>query len=130
MKRNILFSFFLILFCLAFSSIVFCADQVASLTWNQELAADLEGWNVYISEVDGDISGVIPIRVDFVSEQPSYTTPVTIDSPNGVVKTWYITVTAFDTSGNESGQADWISFVVDFESPSIPLELLIEIRRV
>lgn len=70
--------------------------QAIALDWGDNLEEDLDGYNVYRSEVSGD-PGEHVARVD-ASEY--------VDADVVIDTTYYYTTTATDTSGNESGPSE------------------------
>lgn len=61
--------------------------------------------------------------------QTEYTGTKTLTSPDGQTKTYYFTLTAFDTSGNESAKSNEVSAVIDFEAPGVPLQLKVTVTN-
>jgi len=88
--HRICIAILLSLFFLTASSKVFAAD--ATLSWNANTETDLAGYKVYVGTVSRSYGTPIVL-----GKQTSYTVT------NLGIGTYFFSVTAFDTSGNESG---------------------------
>lgn len=108
-------SVFTILFLFLFLPLSYAqqADTV-KLAWDANTESDLAGYKLYI----GTASGTYDSNID-VTNVTEYTIP------NLTVGTTYFFVgTAYDTSGNESGYSNEVSYlVVDTVSPSNMINL-------
>ena len=113
-------------------------DRVIKLSWSVSNAEDdVKGYQVYIS--DSPTEGWSPAG-DFIDFNPMANTEgvTTLSSnyelvvPTGQVVTKYFTVTATDTSGNESAFASPVSVVIDKQPPAPPtgFTVVVEIKVV
>lgn len=115
MKR--LFIALVLLVC----TVSFVNAESITLAWDANTESDLDGYKLYYGTSTGNY--LTPIDVGNV------TTYELSGLDTGV--TYYIALTAYDTVNNESEKSDEISASPpDTEAPSVPIELLIEIRRV
>jgi len=89
------------------------------LVWDANTEADLAGYNVYWATTSGGYSQINSKDVGNVTECPLSS----LNLPDG---TWYFVVTAYDTSGNESGFSNEVSHDLDMMSPDAPAGLRIE----
>lgn len=92
-----------------FSSVSFAAS--IGVTWNANSETDLAGYNIYDKVGTGTNAKV---GTTGVSSNPTFTIPSVVDGVHTV------TVTAFDSSGNESLPSDPESITVDTVAPGIP----------
>ena len=60
----------------------------------------------------------------------NYTASQIITSPDSQSISYYFVITAFDTSGNESGKSNEVVATVDFESPGSPTSLTVTVKSV
>ncbi len=99
----------LFLFVLLFRVSAF-AESV-TLGWDANTESDLAGYKVYT----GTVSGTYTSNID-VGNVVEYTTPDLI-----VGTTYYWALTAYDTSGNESGYSSEVFYlVIDTTAPGVP----------
>ena len=102
-----------ILAALLLVSVLAQAAQV-QITWNPNTETDLAGYKVYAGTAPGQYGAPITVTA------PSYTFQEVTDKT-----TYYIAVSAFDTSGNESALSDEVSvYVPDVTPPAKPTGLL------
>ena len=85
-----------------------CQVGAVSLTWDTNTESDLAGYRVY----RGDVSGTYSMVLD-VGNQTYYNDIVS----DGV---YFWVITAYDTSGNESGFSNEVSKNVDTTTPLAP----------
>lgn len=79
--------------------------------WNANTESDLAGYKMYW----GNLSGVYGNSFD-VGNQTNYTVIELVEG-----QTYYFAATAYDTTGNESGYSDEVSYeVVDTTPPDAP----------
>lgn len=105
MKKLFLALIFLFLF-----SMSAWAEEV-TVAWNPNSESDLAGYKVYY----GNATGIYDTSVD-VGNKTNYTI-LGIVSGQG----YFIAVTAYDTSGNESGYSSEISYIaIDVTPPDAP----------
>lgn len=104
---------FIILAILAIAGIAQAAT--VQVTWNANTEPDLAGYRLYVGEVSGQYSE--PIDVGNVTGHVMEITPE-------YGATYYFALTAYDTSGNESGYSDEAScFIPDGVKPEKPTGL-------
>ena len=114
-----------LLLVLAFMILPFLSLQAAvvDISWNANTEADLAGYKLYY----GTTSGVYGLPVD-VGKVTSYSVTV---NPK-VTTTYYVTLTAYDMSGNESPKSDEASITVtvaDTTPPAKPTGLKMVIQQ-
>ncbi len=85
------------------------ADANITATWDPNTEADLAGYHLFIGTESGNYSDVIDTGLATVG-----TFATLPDGP------YYIAVTAYDTSGNESGYSEEVMVVVDSNAPGDP----------
>lgn len=102
-----------ILAALLLVSVLAQAAQV-QITWSPNTETDLAGYKVYYGTAPGQYSAPITVTTT------SYTFQGATDKT-----TYYVAVSAFDTSGNESALSDEVSiYVPDVTPPAKPTGLL------
>ena len=117
MKRIFLLLAFMLLPLLSLQA------AVVDVSWNANTEADLAGYKLYY----GTTSGVYGLPVD-VGKVTSYSVTV---NPK-VTTTYYVTLTAYDMSGNESPKSDEASITVtvaDTTPPAKPTGLKMVIQQ-
>jgi len=104
---------FTILAILAIAGIAQAAT--VQVTWNPNTEEDLAGYRLYVGEASGQYGE--PVDVGNVTGHVMEITP-----QHGA--TYYFALTAYDTSGNESGYSDEATcFVPDGRAPEKPTGL-------
>jgi hypothetical protein len=118
----------LLLSVLLIATVSFAGNKTLNFTWEQPGSLeDLAGWKLYQSETAGS-PGVLSMTIPYGGmAQSEYTGTRVLTSPNGVTKIYYFTLSAFDTSGNESAVSNEVSARIDFEAPGVPLNLKVTI---
>lgn len=102
-----------ILAALLLVSVLAQAAQI-QVSWNANTEPDLAGYKVYMGTAPGQYSTPVTVTT------PSYTFQGATDKT-----TYYVAVSAFDTSGNESALSDEVSiYVPDVTPPAKPTGLL------
>ena len=113
MKKIIfLITLFLLIPCFAFGWIL-------EVTWNANTDSDLAGYKIYY----GTSSGVYSTTIDVKN--------VTIYDITNIPdnRTYYIALTAYDTSGNESIKSNEVNIAVpDITDPNLPIVITIKIQ--
>jgi hypothetical protein len=90
------------------------------ISWKPNSESDLAGYKVYYGTTSGQYGA--PIDVGNITV---YT--MTISPIHGGLH--YFALTAYDTSGNESGKSEEVSvFIPDLTSPQTPGQIIIIIR--
>ena len=111
MKKLLIIPILTFLFTLGLSGAAW-AEEV-TVAWNPNIESDLAGYKVYY----GIVTGMYDTSVD-VGNKTNYTI-LGIVSGQG----YFIAVTAYDTSGNESGYSNEISYTsIDVTPPNAPTE--------
>jgi hypothetical protein len=105
--RRVSVVFFAILFLLQIPSCVFAAT--VQLDWNANTESDLAGYKVYY----GTSSGTYGTSIDVGNV-------VTYDINNLTDGSYFFALTAYDTSGNESGFSAEVPVSIDTTSPLSP----------
>lgn len=101
------------IFIVALYAVAAGAAQI-QVTWNANTESDLAGYKVYFGTAPGQYSTPVTVTA------PSYTFQGATDKT-----TYYVAVSAFDTSGNESALSDEVSiYVPDVTPPAKPTGLL------
>jgi hypothetical protein len=104
------------------------APKTLTFQWEQPLPLDdLAGWRLYY----GTASGVYDKSIVFdYTGTPSdtYTRDTVIISETGQEITYYFVLTAFDSSGNESGFSNEVIAKIDFLAPGVPTNLRVIIK--
>ncbi len=115
---------FAVIFSLLFSvsTVVFGQQSdVVKLGWDANTESDLAGYKIYTGTVSGTYTNIIDVH-----NVTEFTIPnLTVDT------TYFFAATAYDSSGNESGYSNEISYlVVDTIPPSaiITLKIIIIIQ--
>lgn len=122
----------LLLLALAFiliSSFSFGGTKTLTFGWQQDLPTpvnDLSGWRIYQSTATGGPWTLIE-TIPYVSPMTEYTASKSITVPDGQVTKLFFTVTAFDTSGNESVRSNEVAASIDFQSPAIPVQFKVTV---
>ena len=126
MKKIILWTMIL----MGIAVIAFAGTKNLTFAWSQPGSlAGFAGWKLYQSDVSG-LPGVLAMTIPYGGvAQTEYTGSKVLTSPDGVTKTYYFTLTAFDTSGNESAKSNEVSAMIDFESPGVPLQLRVTVTN-
>jgi len=105
------------------------ADNSVTFTWDKNTETDLAGYRLYRSaSPDGQVVGV-DTSITILPNNEDYDHDLIPDlEPNREAKTinnvsdgtWYWVLTAFDTSGNESGKSNEVSAILDSVAPGAP----------
>jgi len=96
--------------------------------WNQNSddLAQLDKWILYYGTTSGgDYAYNVAIPYDGVSIIHTDVQPVI--APDGAETVYYFVLTAVDKAGNESGPSNEVSHVFDFEAPSSPFSVIINV---
>jgi hypothetical protein len=110
----------LIVIIMLLPAIAFAAT--VQVTWNPNTEPDLAGYRLYVGEASGQYGE--PVDVGNVTGHAMQITPE-------YGATYYFALTAYDTSGNESGYSDEAScFIPDGVKPEKPTGLKAIIQAV
>lgn len=95
------------------------------ISWNQNTESDLAGYTVFVTQTRGAYGPGVPVSAPFVS--------ITCEVAGvNQVGQWFVTVSAFDTSGNQSAKATEYPFFVqippppDTTPPGVPTGLVVQ----
>lgn len=96
--------------------IVYAQAATLQITWTPNTEPDLAGYKIYMGTATGQYG--LPQDVGNVTSRTITLTPTT-------GATYYFALTAYDTSGNESGYSDEVSvFIPDATAPAKPTGLM------
>jgi hypothetical protein len=125
----------LIIFCLAVAFPAAAQDainKVIDLRWQTEGAEpDVQSYQLYAGDSDTTLvpfGDPIPFNPNAPDAAEQLTADYTIAVPAGQEVTKWFSVTATDTSGNESGLATPVSVLIDNQPPAAPQGLTVTIR--
>ena len=115
MKKRILIAIILVL------TMVTIGWALSTFTWDANTESDLAGYKLYRSSVSGQYDlgherDMTYLR-GWVADIPAGTETVDYGDEEG---TWYFVLTAYDTSGNESGSSNEVSKTIDTTPPDDP----------
>lgn len=96
----------------------------AILSWDANTEADLAGYKVYQGTVSGVYGPPTDVGKTATPLAPTHTFPSLADG------TYFFAVTAYDTSGNESGFSLEVSKAIDSTPPKPPFNLRLLIERI
>lgn len=118
--KNIGSTLFMLLATVLFSTAVLAAQ--VQVTWNANTEEDLAGYRLYVGQEAGQYGE--PVDVGNVTGHVMEITPE-------YGATYYFALTAYDTSGNESGYSDEATcFVPDGVKPEKPTGLKAIIKAI
>ena len=89
---------------------------LSTFSWDANTETDLAGYHLYRS----DTSGVYTLGSGWIADIPAGTETFDYEVPEG---TWYFVMTAYDTTGNESGSSNEVSQTTDTTPPDAPTGL-------
>jgi hypothetical protein len=125
----------LAIFCLAIAfpvSAQEAVDKVIDVRWQTEGAeADVQFYQVYAGESDTTLvkfGDPIPFNPNEAGAAEQLSLDYSMTVPAGETVTRWFSVTAIDTSGNESALATPVSVVIDNQPPAAPTGLTVTIR--
>ena len=128
--KKVLSLFFTLILCLAFVVPVVAQTKQVDLTfdWQQNISADFYGWKLWYSTVSGGPYTQLGSDILYTPPPaPPYTSDELIIAPDGAETTYYFVVNAWDSAGNNSGDSNEVSYLVDFLAPDIPVQLNVTI---
>ena len=100
--------------------------KTITLAWNHN-GADLNKFKLYYGTTEGGpYTNTVEIFPADLSAGTFQTSEIII-VPDNTTATYYFTVTALDSEGNESGYSNEVFYTIDFESPDAPFQLIIKI---
>jgi fibronectin type 3 domain-containing protein len=108
----------LIILSLIFINVATVLSADVDLTWDQNTESDLAGYRIY----HGTSSGNYDINID-IGNPTTYTVSGLIEG-----ETYYLALTAYDTSNNESGYSNEVSYdvpITDSTPPGDPMNMQI-----
>ena len=124
--RKICIVLFFVLAIIGISGIAHAASKVV-LTWdanNWTIDPDLAGYKVYYGLAPGSYTKTIDIGLVNPTGIPTYTVEPLADG------TYFFVVTAYDTSGNESGFSNEVTKKIDSIAPAPRTGLSALIQRI
>ena len=86
---------------------------VSTFTWDANTETDLAGYHLYRSATSGSYT----LGSGWIADIPAGTETIDYEVPEG---TWYFVMTAYDTSGNESGTSNEVFQTTDTTPPAPP----------
>jgi len=111
----------LILFCYLFVVSTICNARVYQLYfgWTPNVEEDLAGYRLYQTITPTQYVYGLEHAVAWVSGLPGQTRNIVLDVDHvpGTEETYYWVLTAYDTSGNESGPSNEVSYYIDEVRP-------------
>ena len=110
MKRIIL----MIVSFLMLASLVFGASVPIKFAWDYNTETDLAGYKLYRTEGTRALLATIPIK------EPILPFLVSVNLPDGASGIATFVLTAYDTSGNESGDSNTVTYPFDLGPPAAP----------
>lgn len=134
--RKTFISLFICTFVLLFAySLSFAIDKTLTALWEHDVPEDLAGFRLYWSDKSGgpyeqvgqDILYPQDVTREGSGEVVTLSKVLQLSIPSGTSKRYYFVVTAFDTSGNESGNSNQADIVLDVASPGEPTKFEIKI---
>ena len=101
-------------------ALVFGASEI-TFQWDSNTEFDLAGYRMYQSAASGVYT--------YGSGSEALEIPVGTDTGTITVSdgTWFWVVTAYDTSGNESGPSNEVTAVLDSVGPNAPTNYIIKV---
>jgi len=131
MEALIVFACCVVVSLVMWAALVHAAEGPIKLGWNYDNPpADLAGFRVYASTTAGG-QALGPDSTDLLATLPhdpgttEHTAQATLTVPGGEETEMFFIVTAYDTSGNESGPSNEVSKVFDFKAPPNVVEIYI-----
>ena len=130
MKRILMFLLVALLGLLLVVPVVFAGSKTITFQWDYPTPpADLAGFYIYKANAAG---GPYPTTariatIPFVAGTTTYTSLQPFTAPDNAETTYYFVASAYDTSGNESGKSNEISYKFDFLSPINPINFIIKV---
>ena len=128
--KKLLSLFFTFILCLAFVVPAVAQTKQVDLTfdWQQNISADFYGWKLWYSTTSGGPYTQLGSDILYTPPpSPPYTSDELIIAPDGAETTYYFVVNACDSAGNNSGDSNEVSYLVDFLAPDIPVQLNVTI---
>ena len=113
----------MLLICLFFilGTSILAKPVGVQFAWQQDIPSpnDLKGWKLYKSNTIGG-PYIFVTEILFTSIQTEYTATLNVDYPDNAKTKYFFVLTAFDTSGNESGYSNEVAKEMDFLAPVAP----------
>ena len=109
------------------------ADVKINVTWDQVISADFGGWRLYGSTAPDVIvkpeNLLLTIPYDG-AVKPGYSAIYSTTAPDGAKAIWYLVLTAFKTTGQESKPSAEVTVPVDLTLPDAPFNFKFTIQMI
>lgn len=105
-------------------SLTFAAGGRATLSWDANTEDDLAGYKLYFGTAPGKYGPPVDVGKTATPLAPSHILNLAQD------ETYFFAVTAYDTSGNESGFSNEVSKSIDSTPPKPPFNLKALIEKI
>lgn len=110
---------------------VYPATKTLTFSWQQSTAdlPNLQMWRIYSSTTQGAGYTLMTQIVYDGQAKPEYTGNATITQGDNTSKTYFFVCRAVGKNGNESGNSNEVSAVIDLASPSTPIQFKVTISN-
>jgi hypothetical protein len=114
---------------LVFCTVLCARSTDLKFTWTQVIPADMGGWRIYKSQSSNGPWTQI-FHIGYVSEQAEYTITRAVEAPDDQVTTYYFTISAYDTTGNESEKYTPAQlWTFDYQAPQKAITFIISVEE-
>jgi hypothetical protein len=120
-----------LLFWILVATSVFALTKTLNFGW-QQASADLPNlatWRIYSSSTAGGPYALLTQIAYDGQAKPEYTGTATITQADNTAKTYYFICRAVGKNGNESGNSNEVSAVIDLIAPSTPVQFKVTISN-
>ena len=110
---------------------VYPATKTLTFSWQQSTAdlPNLQMWRIYSSTTQGAGYTLMTQIVYDGQAKPEYTGNATITQGDSTSKTYFFVCRAVGKNGNESGNSNEVSAVIDLTAPSTPVQFKVTISN-
>ena len=107
------------------------ATKTLNFAWQQSTAdlPNLQMWRIYSSTTQGAGYTLMTQIVYDGQAKPEYTGSAQITQGDNTAKTYFFVVRAVGKNGNESGNSNEVSAVIDLTAPSTPIQFKVTISN-